>query len=166
MFQCEFCSKIYSSKSNLSYHKKTTKSCLSLRENVQVEKYKCSYCEYYCENKNNTKKHETTCKLKPKPKTYEILFRDYENAMKIIEDLKLQNKDLQDRIQSLAVTAITKPSTINQNTTNQIINNMMPITDEHLQEHIHNLNPDISTLNYALRRWLPNLISNYSHVYK
>ena len=140
MFQCEFCSKIYSSKSNLSYHKKTTKSCLSLRENVQVEKYKCSYCEYYCENKNNTKKHETTCKLKPKPKTYEILFRDYENAMKIIEDLKLQNKDLQDRIQSLAEKAIAKPSTVT-NTTNQIINNMMPITDEHLQEHIQNLNP-------------------------
>ena len=106
LFECEFCKKTYSSKSNLTYHKKTTKSCLALRENVQLEEYKCSYCEYYSENKNNTKKHETTCKLKPKPKSYEILFRDYENAMKIIEDLKIQNKDLQDRIQSLAEKAI------------------------------------------------------------
>ena len=145
MFECEFCKKVYSSKSNLTYHKKTTKSCLALRENVQIEHYKCSYCEYYCENKNNTKKHELICKLKPKPKSYEILSRDYENAMKIIEDLKLQNKDLQDRIQSLAEQAISKhsTSTINKNitTTNQIINNMMPITDAHLQEHIQNLNP-------------------------
>jgi hypothetical protein len=144
MFECEFCKKVYSSKSNLTYHKKTTKSCLALRENVKLENYKCSYCEYYCENKNNTKKHETICKSKPKPKSYEILSRDYENAMKMIEDLKLQNKDLQDRIQSLAEQAISKhsTSTINKNitTTNQIINNMMPITDEHLQEHIQNLN--------------------------
>lgn len=110
LFECEFCKKTYSSKSNLTYHKKTTKSCLALRENVQLEQYKCSYCEYYSENKNNTKKHETTCKCKLKPKSYEILFRDYENAMKIIEDLKIQNKDLQDRIQSLAEKAISKPS--------------------------------------------------------
>ena len=106
MFECEFCKKIYSSKSNLTYHKKTTKSCLALRENVQIEHYKCSYCKYYCENKNNTKKHELICKLKPKPKSYEILSCDYENAMKIIEDLKLQNKDLQDRIQYIAEKAI------------------------------------------------------------
>ena len=64
--------------------------------------------------------------------------------MKIIDDLKLQNKDLQDRIQSLAEQAISKhsSSTVNKNitTTNQIINNMIPLTDEHLQEHIQNLN--------------------------
>jgi hypothetical protein len=42
----------------------------------------------------------------------------------------------------MAEKAITKPSTVNQtNTTNQIINNMMPITDAHLQEHVQNLNP-------------------------
>ena len=57
------------------------------------------------------------------------------------DDQRKQNKDLTDRIQSIAEKAISKPSTVNQNTTtNQIINNMMPITDEHLQEHIHNLN--------------------------
>jgi hypothetical protein len=58
------------------------------------------------------------------------------------DDQRKQNKDLTDRIQSMAEKAIAKPSTINQtNTTNQIINNMMPITDAHLQEHVQNLNP-------------------------
>ena len=53
-----------------------------------------------------------------------------------------QNKDLHDRIQCMAEKAIAKPSTVNQtNNTNQIINNMMPITDAHLQEHVQNLNP-------------------------
>ena len=42
----------------------------------------------------------------------------------------------------MAEKAIAKPSTVNQtNSINQIINNMMPITDAHLQEHVQNLNP-------------------------
>jgi hypothetical protein len=53
------------------------------------------------------------------------------------DDQRKQNKDLTDRIQSMAEKAIAKPSTLNQN----IINNMMPITDAHLQEHVQNLNP-------------------------
>ena len=57
------------------------------------------------------------------------------------DDQRKQINDLTDRIQSIAEKAISKPSTLNQNTTNQIINNMMPLTDAHLQEHIQNLNP-------------------------
>ena len=58
------------------------------------------------------------------------------------DDQRKQNKDLTDRIQSMAEKAIAKPSTVNQtNSTNQIINNMLPLTDAHLQEHIQNLNP-------------------------
>ena len=66
-----------------------------------------------------------------------LVIEEYKNK------LEMQNKDLNDRIQSLAEKAISKPSIINKNitTTNQIINNMMPITDEHLQEHVQNLNP-------------------------
>ena len=55
------------------------------------------------------------------------------------DDQRKQNKDLNNRIQSMAEKAISKPSTINKHITT--INNMMPITDAHLQEHIHNLNP-------------------------
>ena len=59
------------------------------------------------------------------------------------DDQRKQNKDLNDRIQSMAEKAISKPSTVNKNitTTNNIINNMLPLTDEHLQEHVQNLNP-------------------------
>ena len=58
------------------------------------------------------------------------------------DDQRKQNKDLTDRIQSMAEKAIAKPSTVNQtNRPNQIINNMLPLTDAHLQEQIQNLNP-------------------------
>ena len=68
-----------------------------------------------------------------------ILIKEFQEEYK--NKLEKQNKDLTDRIQSMAEKAIAKPSTLNQNTTNQIINNMMPITDAHLQEHVQNLNP-------------------------
>ena len=55
------------------------------------------------------------------------------------DDQRKQNKDLTDRIQSMAEKAISKPSTVNKHITT--INNMMPITDAHLQEHVQNLNP-------------------------
>ena len=52
--------------------------------------------------------------------------------------IEMQNKDLQDRIQSMAEKAISKPSSVNQNTTN-IINNLVPITTEHMQDQVEYL---------------------------
>jgi hypothetical protein len=57
------------------------------------------------------------------------------------KQLHTQIKDLQDRMQSMAEKAIDKPSTV-QNTTNQIINNLLPITTEHLDEQVQYLTID------------------------
>ena len=129
MFECEFCKKTYSTKSNLNLHKKSTKRCLALRQIVQVEKYKCEYCEYWSENKNNTKKHEIICKHKVKSyetivKSYEILKKDYENAQKTIEELRKENKEYRDKIFSLATKPVinnTTTRTTNNNTQNLIV---------------------------------------------
>ena len=56
--------------------------------------------------------------------------------------MEMQNKDLQDRMQSMAEKAIDKPSTLNQNTINQIINNLLPITTEHLNNQAQYLTID------------------------
>ena len=53
--------------------------------------------------------------------------------------IEMQNKDLQDRMQSMAEKAIDKPSTVNQNT---IINNLLPITTEHLNNQAQYLTID------------------------
>jgi hypothetical protein len=72
----------------------------------------------------------------------DMIIEEQKNIIKEFQEeyknkLEKQNKDLTDRIHSMAEKAIAKPSTLNQN----IINNMMPITDAHLQEHVQNLNP-------------------------
>ncbi len=75
-----------------------------------------------------------------------LIIKEFQDEQKLIikefqDDQRKHNKELTDTIQCITEKAISKPSTLNQNTTNQIINNMMPITDAHLQEHIQNLNP-------------------------
>jgi hypothetical protein len=55
---------------------------------------------------------------------------------KMQADYKKQTKDFHDRMQSMAEKAIDKPSTVNKNTTTQIINNLLPITPEHLEDQV------------------------------
>ena len=77
----------------------------------------------------------------------DFLIADQKNIIKELQTeykkhIEMQNKDLQDRIQSMAEKAIDKPSTLNQNTVNQIINNLLPITTEHLNNQAQYLTID------------------------
>lgn len=67
IYKCEYCSKILSTKSNLTNHQKTTKYCLLL-QNKQTAKpakmYKCSACDYISAKKDDTSKHMSRCKEK------------------------------------------------------------------------------------------------------
>ena len=77
----------------------------------------------------------------------DFLIADQKNIIKELQTeykkhIEMQNKDLQDRMQSMAEKAIDKPSTLNQNTINQIINNLLPITTEHLNNQAQYLTID------------------------
>ena len=52
------------------------------------------------------------------------------------KQINTQTKDFHDRMQSMAEKAIDKPSTVNKNTTTQIINNLLPITPEHIEDQV------------------------------
>ena len=58
------------------------------------------------------------------------------------KQIDMQNKDFHDRMQSMAEKAIDKPSTVTKNNTTQIINNLLPITPEHLNEQVQFLTKD------------------------
>ena len=138
---CSFCKTSFAVKSSLNSHLRICKS------NTPVIQEKLHLLDEksleLLENKQKIIDKDRIIQDKDRIIQEQKLFIEEQKTVikEFQDDQRKQNKDLTDRIQSLAVTAITKPSTINQNTTNQIINNMMPITDEHLQEHIHNLNP-------------------------
>ena len=157
--ECEYCKQILKTASSLNQHQKTAKYCLSKQNKKLSNDHICVACGKEFTRKSSLDDHVQICKENTPEKEirrqYErrekelILSYEKKLAEKDImikefqDDQRKQIKDLTDRIQSMAEKAINKPSTVNKNitTTNQIINNMMPLTDEHLQEHIHNLNP-------------------------
>jgi hypothetical protein len=137
---CNACSKKFNRKSSLDNHLKICKETtfeheLRLKyENREKELIACYEKDRIIQDKDRIIQEQ------------KLIIEEQKNIIKEFQEeyknkLEKQNKDLTDRIQSMAEKAIAKPSTLNQNTTNQIINNMMPITDAHLQEHVQNLNP-------------------------
>ena len=156
--ECKYCNQILKTASSLKQHQKTAKYCLSKQDKKLSNDHICVACGKKFTRKSSLDDHIQICKENTLEKE---IIRQYERREKEIigqyekklaekdivikqfqDDQRKQINDLNDRIQSMAEKAIAKPSTLNQtNTTNQIINNMMPITDAHLQEHIHNLNP-------------------------
>jgi hypothetical protein len=158
--KCSCCGSIFTLKSSLNSHltickvKKDLEASIIKEESIKAEYEKQKTLELSLLREENLriafeKQKEIICELKKdleSSKNYsEKLIADKDRIIeeqKIIikefqDDQRKQNKDLTDRIHSMAEKAIAKPSTLNQN----IINNMMPITDAHLQEHVQNLNP-------------------------
>jgi len=146
-YRCTFCNTSFTLKSSLHKHLRICKSNTPL---IQEQLHELDILKKELELSLLREKEiekirfEFDKKLSDKDmiiSEQKIIIKELQENYK--KHIEMQNKDLTDRIQSLAEKAIAKPSIINKNitTTNQVINNMMPITDEHLQEHIQNLNP-------------------------
>jgi hypothetical protein len=147
LFTCNFCSKILSQQIDLDRHQL---KCSSKKEADNNNKHELIIKEL--ENKLSLKdklikkiRIENTQKLLEKDKIIEIQKKDLQDHKSVIKELQeeykkqmeMQNKDLQDRMQSMAEKAIAKPSSFNQ-----IINNLLPITTEHLNDQVQYLTID------------------------
>ena len=149
--KCEYCNTEFSNKYTLQNHIKTAKFCLKLRnELIDNNLFICSYCKKTfttnynlvnhvnkCDSKKENIKEELENKLKQQEEFYENKLKEqqifYENKISI----------LQDKIENLAITAIKRPTIQNtQQRYNTIINNLTPITEEHLKEQAQFLTMD------------------------
>jgi hypothetical protein len=174
--ECEYCNKILKTLSSLKLHQKTTKYCLIKQNKQPAQEYSCKACNTRFTLKSTLQNHLKICKENTPEKE---LRREYENRekeliskyekkieeqKKVIKELHaeykkqidMQNKDFHDRMQSMAEKAIDKPSTVTKNNTTQIINNLLPITNEHLNEQVqfltkeHVTNGAVGYAKYAL----------------
>jgi len=144
MNKCEYCQKLFSTKSNLSYHQKTAKYCLEKRE-TEYKEYKCS-CEKNFTTKINYDRHKKICnindiinpykeeniKLENQNKIYlkniEDKDKQLENQNKIylkqLEDKDKHIRELEAQLASIALAGVTKSTTTNNisNINNKILN--------------------------------------------
>lgn len=97
--KCEFCNFEFKRKSNLNYHQKTSKSCLS-KQGKTNDTFKCEYCEKILSTQNRLNAHLDICKVKSvknnKDKDFQILNLEKENNY-----MKSLLKEKDDEIKSL-----------------------------------------------------------------
>ncbi len=84
---CEFCNKSYSTLSSLNYHKKTTKFCIELQKqsNININLnpiYNCDYCEKNFTTKSSLSNHITICDFKICREKVENEYNEYKVKVK------------------------------------------------------------------------------------
>ena len=132
---CEHCNKEFKNTYVLKNHMKTAKYCLEIQGLILNNNYKCNFCNKNYTQKKDLDRHLSNCIKKI------ILEKD-----KIITEKDARIKELQDQL--IDIIKNRPPTTINNNnnSTNQrinnIINNLQPITDDHLVEQSQYLTLD------------------------
>jgi len=134
--ECEFCQKNFSSKSNLSLHKRTAKFCLE-KQGKENTTNKCEFCKEVFSHKQRLLTHNEICKAR-----IEITFqRNIAEKDKLIEELRQRNKELEEQLFKLAEKAIEKPTHIIYQSVDEEINHNSDIiiheksTNDDIQEY-------------------------------
>jgi hypothetical protein len=156
--ECILCKNTFNSKSSLKHHQKTARYCLKI-QGVKSKEYICMTCDKTFSNKYNLSVHYQTCsnykayhisnqykeeishlheKIAQKEKTIQDQKNVYENQKTIYEK---NIKELQDKLENVAIKAISRPTTRNTHI-NNYINQLKPVTKEHLLDSVSNLTID------------------------
>jgi len=141
--ECSYCKHIFANNSVLKRHQKTTIYCIAIQKSNNII-LNCKHChkEFH---KNQIEIHYENCVEK---RIHDII-NDKDKAIKDITD-KYETKinELQDKILEILKLNAIKPTIINQNNNQRInnvnttINNLIPITDDHLIEQSQYLTLD------------------------
>jgi hypothetical protein len=157
-FSCSGCKKILCSKKRLETH--ITK-CIEYLLNIQKEKYELELKhqdmrfqqiliekeKYELELKHQDMRFQQILSEKEKLEKDKLIITEIEKFIKELE-FKLNEKDkrikeLEDKMHSLLVKAVLRPTVTNtDNRIQQTINNLIPLTDDHLKEQAEFLTLD------------------------
>jgi hypothetical protein len=118
-----------------------TKYCLEIQgsTNLHIE---CDYCKKNIGTTKILKTHLLSCK------EYAIHINYQRQEDKIIflqDELKKKDvliKELQDKLENIAVKAVSRPTTSNKTHINNFIQQLQPVTEEKLKESVDNLTID------------------------
>ena len=140
--ECKYCKNKFTNISSLNKHIKYANYCINKRGEKKEASFICEGCDKNFTSKYSLRIHIQTCALS-KEKIIEKKYRlQLEEKDKIIEKQEKQIKELQDKLENIAVKAVSRPTTSNKTQINNYIQQLQPITDEKLKESIGNLTID------------------------
>ena len=130
---CEYCNKSFFNTCNLYKHQRTAKYCLKIQNTEQIDKtYICEYCDKKYYRSDHLKRHLVSCSERNKSQTHTDQLLDMISQLQKTIIIMANNQS--------------NSNTVNNNNNNNrpvIMNNLQPLTDKDLQEHLDHL-----TLNY------------------
>jgi hypothetical protein len=153
--ECQYCHNNFSNKVNLNVHQRLARYCLLLRQTRVKKEFICDGCDKIFSRLYNLTRHKTSCKIKFEIETNNKTGQDIKNNELQLQLIQLkeqllqkdkQIKDLQDKLENVAIQAVLRPTTTNNTTTNNnrtnintFIQSMDSITVEHLNKNANNL---------------------------
>ena len=140
--KCSFCKKIFASKSNLRTHMSTAKYCISSRSTSTSETsvkvlFKCQGCDSELSSRQTLDNHKSKCIDFIRAKIHDEYSKQITGQEKIISEMKTHIKELESKLENIALKAVARPTSVVNTTDNriqQVINNLIPVTDDHLKE--------------------------------
>lgn len=135
--ECEFCHHKFSNKSSLRNHQRRAKYCLKLRGKEEYN-FECSGCCKKYTSKENLKIHEASC-ISITSNTFRSIIESKDIEIK---ELKVHIKELQDKLENIAIKAVSRPTNMTKNTQINYINQLKPVTDQVLLDNAQYLSID------------------------
>ena len=139
--ECKYCHNKFTTKSSLNKHVKYAKYCISKRNIGISTSFECHGCTKKYTSKYALNIHTESCT--------DIIIQNYEGKLKeLTEQLQNQKEQyekridvLQDKLENIAIKAVSRPTTRNTQI-NNYIQQLKPVTDEHLIDSVSNLTID------------------------
>lgn len=170
--ECEYCKKTFSTKTNLKTHQNKAKYCLKLRGEKLEALFVCKYCDKEFIRKyvydRHVVSHETNEefmkyqqeleKLREKNCNYESMLEIKDNTIENQKEQLCEKnskiRELEQRLENVAIKAATKPTTVH-NTVNyvKILKNKPALTRYHQQLWIDGITDELVDDTDIARAW-------------
>jgi uncharacterized Zn-finger protein len=131
---CEYCGSTFSTEYNLRKHQQITSYCLKMQGSDPIEEFICPACQKRYTRKDNLTKHLRQCEHS---RINDVVDK------KVVEAQNVHLLELITQLQTTITGMQQASNTTNINRNNVVLQNMTPITDEDIQEHLVHL-----TLNF------------------
>jgi hypothetical protein len=154
--ECDHCKNKFKTQSSLNYHKNNAKYCLQKRNQVNIDLI-CKDCKKTFSSKHWFNQHKNKCRVNIEQikNSYDKIVQE-NNQLKTINNMlesqiteqsdryEKQIKELQDKLENIAVKAVSRPihATSNKTQINNYIQQLQPVTEEKLKESVSNLTID------------------------